>query len=170
VAKCSVEHYLDYFSATFGLEAVALRYANVYGPRQDPHGEAGVVAIFALRLRQGLPLRINARHHTGDDGCVRDYVFVGDVVRAHRVAAQGLIDGEILDVGTGEGTTTRALALAIARAMDTTAVLEPAPPRAGDVERSVLDPAGLRARVGEPLPLAEGLARTVGALAGASSA
>jgi UDP-glucose 4-epimerase len=163
-AKLAAETYLDLYRRAHGLRTVVLRYANVYGPRQDPHGEAGVVAIFADRLRQGRPLRINARRKAGDDGCVRDYVFVGDVVRAHRVAAQGRLDGQTLDVGTGEGTTTRALALAIADAMGVAAVLEPAPPRDGDVQRSVLDPTALLAHVGPPLSLAEGLRRTVDAL------
>jgi UDP-glucose 4-epimerase len=161
-AKLAAESYLDYYGRAFGLRTATLRYANVYGPRQDPHGEAGVVAIFIDRLRQGLPLRINARRHAGDDGCVRDYVFVGDVVRAHRVAVEGRLDGRILDVGTGLATTTRGLALALAEAMGTKAALEPGPQRPGDVERSVLDPAGLLACVGPALPLLEGLRRTVG--------
>jgi UDP-glucose 4-epimerase len=163
-AKLAAEGYLDLYRRAHGLRTVTLRYANVYGPRQDPHGEAGVVAIFVDRLRQGLPLRINARHRTNDDGCVRDYVYVGDVVRAHRVAAQGLLDGRTLDVGTGEATTTHALALALAEAMATKAVLEPAPPREGDVQRSVLDPTDFIARIGQPLALAVGLRRTVDAL------
>lgn len=163
-AKLAAEGYLDLYRRAYGLKTVVLRYANVYGPRQDPHGEAGVVAIFVDRLRQGLPLRINARREAGDDGCVRDYVFVGDVVRAHRIAAEGALDGRMLDVGTGEATTTRALALALAEAMGVRATLEPSPPREGDVQRSVLDPTGLLAHVGPPLSLAEGLRRTVDAL------
>ena len=68
-----------------------LRYANVYGPRQDPHGEAGVVAIFARRLLANEPIQINARVKEGDDGCVRDYVYVDDVVDANLRAARGEI-------------------------------------------------------------------------------
>lgn len=162
-AKLAAEGYLDYYRRAHGLRTVVLRYANVYGPRQDPHGEAGVVAIFVDRLRQGLPLRINARRQLGDDGCVRDYVFVGDVVRAHRAAVQGQLDGRIFDVGTGEATTTRALALALAEAMTTAATLEPGPPRPGDVERSVLDPTAFIACLGATLPLLEGLRRTASA-------
>lgn len=165
-AKLAAEGYLDYYRRAYGLHTAVLRYANVYGPRQDPHGEAGVVAIFVDRLSQGQPLRINARRTTGDDGCVRDYVFVGDVVRAHRLATQGELDGEILDVGTGAATTTRTLALSLARAMGVEATLEPAPPRDGDVQRSVLDPSAFIRRVGEPLPLLDGLGRTAAALAG----
>jgi UDP-glucose 4-epimerase len=163
-AKLAAEGYLDLYRRAYGLQVAILRYANVYGPRQDPHGEAGVVAIFVDRLRRGLPLRINARRALGDDGCVRDYVFVGDVVRANRAAAEGQLDGRILDVGTGETSSTRALAEALAVAMGTEVTLEPAPPRDGDVQRSVLDPTELVARVGLPLPLAEGLRRTVDAL------
>jgi UDP-glucose 4-epimerase len=163
-AKLAAESYLDLYRRAYGLQTVVLRYANVYGPRQDPHGEAGVVAIFVDRLRQGLPLRINARRETGDDGCIRDYVFVGDVVRAHRMAAEGSLDGRMLDVGTGEPTTTRALALALAKAMGIHPELQPSPPRDGDVQRSVLDPTTLLTHVGPPLPLAEGLRRTVDAL------
>ncbi len=160
-AKLAAESYLDYYRRAHGLRTVVLRYANVYGPRQDPHGEAGVVSIFIDRLRQGQPLQINARRQRGDEGCVRDYVFVGDVVRAHRLATEGQLDGEILDVGTGEPTTTHALALALAHSMSLTPKLEPAPPREGDVQRSVLDPTAFTHRVGAPLALAEGLARTV---------
>jgi UDP-glucose 4-epimerase len=163
-AKLAAEEYLDYYRRAHGLAVAILRYANVYGPRQDPHGEAGVVAIFVDRLHAGLPLRINARREAGDDGCVRDYVFVGDVVRAHRLAVQGRLDGRILDVGTGHATTTRALALTLAHAMGVSAQLEPAPPREGDVQRSVLDPTAFERDVGTPLPLAEGLARTAAAL------
>src|SRR5947208_2003596 len=81
VAKLAVEHYLDYFRATFGLEAVVLRYANVYGPRQDPHGEAGVVAIFMQRILAGLAPTI-----FGDGEQVRDFVYVEDVVTANLAA------------------------------------------------------------------------------------
>jgi UDP-glucose 4-epimerase len=162
-AKLAAEGYVDYYRRAHGVRTVVLRYANVYGPRQDPHGEAGVVAIFVDRLRQRRPLRIHARRALGDDGCVRDYVFVGDVVRAHRAAVQARLDGRILDVGTGQACTTRALALALAEAMGNEAVLEPAAPRPGDVEHSVLDPTAFTAECGPPLPLVEGLRRTVSA-------
>ncbi len=80
-AKFSVELYMGYFARVHGLDCVALRYSNVYGPRQDPHGEAGVVAIFCDRLIDGTPLTI-----FGDGGQTRDYVFVGDVARANLAA------------------------------------------------------------------------------------
>ncbi|MEM9463617.1 MAG: NAD-dependent epimerase/dehydratase family protein [Myxococcota bacterium] len=163
-AKLAAEHYLTYYGRAHGLATAILRYANVYGPRQDPHGEAGVVAIFTDRLGAGQPLSINARAQVGDDGCVRDYVYVGDVVRAHRLAAGGRLDGQILDVGTGVGTTTRALARTLAEVMGVPAELRDAPPRGGDVQRSVLDPSAFERAVGPTLPLAEGLRQTVRAL------
>ena len=78
VAKVSVEQYMHYYKVQYGLEYTALRYANVYGPRQDPFGEAGVVAIFCTRLLTGQTAIIN-----GDGEQTRDYVYVGDVVRAN---------------------------------------------------------------------------------------
>ncbi|MFS8582639.1 MAG: NAD-dependent epimerase/dehydratase family protein, partial [Limnochordales bacterium] len=78
--KAAFELYLDVYRQNFGLSYTVLRYANVYGPRQDPFGEAGVVAIFTSRLLRGEPVTLFARKNPGDDGCVRDYVYVGDVV------------------------------------------------------------------------------------------
>ncbi|MEX1367806.1 MAG: NAD-dependent epimerase/dehydratase family protein [Nannocystaceae bacterium] len=163
-AKLGAELYLDYYRRAYGLRTAILRYANIYGPRQDPHGEAGVIAIFVDRLARAQALQINARRQAGDDGCVRDYVFVGDVVRAHRLATEGRLDGEIFDVGTGVGTTTRTLATTLARVMEVEPSLVDAPPREGDVQRSVLDPTPFVERVGSPLPLDEGLAITAQAL------
>lgn len=97
-AKMSVEHYLSFYRAQYGLEFTALRYANVYGPRQDPYGEAGVVAIFAERLLRGQTAIVN-----GDGGQTRDFVYVGDVVRANMAAlARG--DGLSVNIGTGVET------------------------------------------------------------------
>ncbi len=169
-AKLAAESYLELYGRTHGIATAVLRYANIYGPRQDPHGEAGVVAIFVDRLHRGEPLQINARREAGDDGCVRDYVFVGDVVRAHRLAIEGQLDGRTFDVGTGHPTTTRALATMLADAMQTEAELVDAPPRAGDVQRSVLDPSMFLEHVGQPRPLAEGLGETARALAGRAAA
>ncbi len=94
-AKISVELYLHFYRVQYGLEYTALRYSNVYGPRQDPHGEAGVVAIFCERLLKGQPAVIN-----GDGEQTRDYVYVGDVVRAN-LAALSRGDGLSINVGTG---------------------------------------------------------------------
>ncbi|HET9553719.1 MAG TPA: NAD-dependent epimerase/dehydratase family protein, partial [Anaeromyxobacteraceae bacterium] len=97
-AKAASELYLGVFQAAYGLPYAALRYANVYGPRQDPHGEAGVVAIFCGRLLEGTPCTIY-----GDGAQTRDYVFVGDVARANLLAAERGFAGA-LNVGTGVET------------------------------------------------------------------
>jgi UDP-glucose 4-epimerase len=94
----SVELYLNYYRVQYGLEYTALRYSNVYGPRQDPHGEAGVVAIFAERLLRGQMAVVN-----GDGEQTRDFVYVGDVVRAN-LAALERGDGLSVNIGTGVET------------------------------------------------------------------
>ncbi len=138
-SKLAVERYLGFYRREHGLNGVILRYANVYGPRQDPHGEAGVVAIFAQRLLAGESLRVNARREAGDAGCVRDYVFVQDVVRANMAALEGRISGTH-NVATGVETTTRQIADALAAALGVTPELGFGPRRPGDLERSVLLP------------------------------
>lgn len=157
-AKLAVERYLDAYRHEHGLAPTCLRYANVYGPRQDPHGEAGVVAIFCRRLLAGEPLQVNARREAGDGGCVRDYVFVDDVVRANVDALEGTLDAAVANVGTGLGTTTLELARQLAAAVGRQPDIQSAPRRAGDLERSVLTPG---ATAPTPTPLAEGLAKTV---------
>jgi UDP-glucose 4-epimerase len=97
-AKMSAELYLHYYRAQYGLEYTALRYSNVYGPRQDPHGEAGVVAIFAERLLRRQTAIVN-----GDGEQTRDFVYVGDVVRAN-MAALDRGDGISVNIGTGVET------------------------------------------------------------------
>lgn len=158
-SKLAFERYLEAYGITAGLPYTILRYANVYGPRQDPHGEAGVVAIFANRILRGEPLQINARREEGDDGCVRDYVYVGDVVRANLRAARGELERPVVNVATGEATTTKSLANALATAFRREPRFVYAEKRAGDLERSVLEP-DLEALGGRPLELGEGLGRT----------
>ena len=156
-AKLSIERYLDAYRVEHGLASTVLRYANVYGPRQDPHGEAGVVAIFARRLLAGEPIQINAMIEPGDDGCVRDYVFVDDVVRANLEAIEGRLKGTV-NVATGVPTTTRDIADGLIRAL---AIDSPAmgvgPRRAGDLRRSVLEP---DLRLPTPTSLDVGIAGT----------
>jgi UDP-glucose 4-epimerase len=159
-SKYAVEAYLGFYRHEYGLESTILRYANVYGPRQDPHGEAGVVAIFAQRLLAKQALQINARREKGDDGCVRDYVFVADVVRANLAAIDGTIKDPILNVCTGEATTTRRLAVELQRVLGTQAELRPGDRRAGDVERSVLDPTRYVSILGQLATLSDGLKKT----------
>ena len=104
ITKYSSEHYLEYYRHQYGLDFTTLRYANIYGPRQIPHGEAGVVAIFMNNLMAGIRSVLN--HFPEDDrGMVRDYCFVGDVVKANMNALnRGSCD--FINIGTGEGTQT----------------------------------------------------------------
>jgi UDP-glucose 4-epimerase len=160
VAKLAVEYYLDYYRATYGLDAVVLRYANVYGPRQNPHGEAGVIAAIMERLRAGVTPTI-----FGDGEQVRDYVYVGDVVHANVAALHTELSAEetaVINIGTGVGTTVNRLWSLIAATASTAVVPAYAPARAGDVRRSVLDASrAKRALAWEPeVDLADGIRRT----------
>ena len=159
-SKLSFEHYLHCYAHEFGLQSTVLRYANVYGPRQDPHGEAGVVAIFAQRLKAGEPIQINARSAHGDAGCVRDYVFVGDVVRANLAAFEGLVPGPVMNVCTGVATTTQLLADQLRTQIESDSEIRYGDRRPGDVGRSVLDPVLCGEVIGEATSLEEGLAET----------
>ena len=109
-----------------------LRYSNVYGPRQDPHGEAGVVAIFASRLIDDSPVSVFARRQEGDAGCIRDYVYVSDVVRANMAAIDGRIGEETVNVCTGVATSTLELAQALRELSGSTGEIVFGPHRAGD--------------------------------------
>jgi UDP-glucose 4-epimerase len=159
-SKFAVENYLRFYAFEHGLQSTVLRYANVYGPRQDPHGEAGVVAIFAQRILEKQPLQINARKEPGDAGCERDYVFVDDVVRANMAALTGQVPHPVINVCTGEATSTRTLANEMQRLLSHTAELRAGPRRAGDVERSVLDPTRCLGVLKQVTPLAQGLQKT----------
>jgi UDP-glucose 4-epimerase len=138
-AKLSVEYYMGYYARVHGLETVALRYTNVYGPRQDPHGEAGVVAIFCDRLLDRAPLTI-----FGDGRQTRDYVYVGDVARANLLAARAELpppadlDSRAFNVGTGIETTVLELARILRQASDSRSEVQHAPPRAGEQRRSAV--------------------------------
>jgi UDP-glucose 4-epimerase len=134
VAKKVVGDYLFAYRELHNLEYTALALANVYGPRQDPHGEAGVVAIFAGRLLAGQPCTI-----FGDGGQTRDFVFVDDVVDAFaRAATRG--SGLVINVGTGRETSVNALYHSMARRAGVTDPAVYAPARAGELRRSSLDP------------------------------
>ena len=157
-SKLAGEAYLESTRVLHGLPYTILRYANVYGPGQNPHGEAGVVAIFARRMLRGEPVKINAQKRAGDDGCVRDYVYVDDVVDWNLRAIRGAVTAPISNVATGEGTTTRLLAEAIKAAAKSSSEIGVADRRPGDLERSVLEPE----RDGRaPISLDVGLRRTV---------
>jgi len=139
-AKLSVEYYMGYFARVHGVDTIALRYGNVYGPRQDSHGEAGVVAIFCERVLQGKPLTV-----FGDGNQTRDYVFVGDVARANVIAAThalppaGAVDVRAFNIGTGIETSVNELAAVLRDAAGSPAEIRHAPARAGEVQRSALD-------------------------------
>jgi UDP-glucose 4-epimerase len=156
VAKLAVERYLYFYHVAYGLDAACLRYANVYGERQSPHGEAGVVAIFHHRLLAGQSATIN-----GAGAQTRDYVHVSDVVRAN-LAVLGLPGFHVYNVGTGVETSVVELYREIARALDVDRAPLHGPAKSGEQQRSVVDGARLRRAFGlpEPLPLRDGLVRT----------
>jgi UDP-glucose 4-epimerase len=139
VSKLAGEYYLAYYARVHGLDTVALRLGNVYGPRQDPHGEAGVVAIFCGRIVAGQPLTI-----VGSGEQTRDYIYVGDVVRAIQLAAQselprpGRLDSRAFNVGTGEGTSVNELASLLQAAAGSSLQLEHVAARPGEQMASVL--------------------------------
>jgi UDP-glucose 4-epimerase len=159
-SKFAIENYLNAYASEHGLPSTVLRYANVYGPRQDPHGEAGVVAIFAQRLLSGQPIQINARKQEGDTGCVRDYVFVADVVKANLLAIEGKLERSPINVCSGVATATLDLAQLMERTSGVKAELRYGARREGDVQRSVLDP-GSPPPLGQPTPIADGVAKTL---------
>ena len=163
-AKLTSEYYLATFAQLFGLEAVALRYSNVYGPRQNPHGEAGVVAIFGKRLQAGEPITIY-----GDGEQTRDLVFVEDVAAANLVAAgrplPGLssLDARAFNIGTGVETSVNRLAELLAAAAGRSADIRRAPARTGEILRNALDvrKAGQELGWRPQVSLPDGLARTL---------
>jgi UDP-glucose 4-epimerase len=132
--KVAGEIYLNTFRHLYGLECSHIAPANVYGPRQDPHGEAGVVAIFAQGLLSGKPTKV-----FGDGSNTRDYVFVDDVVDAFVKASSSVGDGQRFNVGTGVETSDRQLHSAVAAAVGAPDGPEFHPPRLGDLKRSCLD-------------------------------
>jgi UDP-glucose 4-epimerase len=162
-AKLSVEYYMGYYARVHGLETVALRYANVYGPRQDPHGEAGVVAIFCHRLLDGTPLTI-----FGDGKQTRDYVYVGDVARANLLAATrplpsiGAVDARAFNIGTSVETDVVELARILREIAGTSGEARHAPERAGEQRRSAVDVRKAQRVLGwQPkVSLRDGLAQT----------
>jgi UDP-glucose 4-epimerase len=137
-----------------------LRYANIYGPRQDPHGEAGVVAIFFDTVLAGGTLRVNGRLREGDAGCVRDYAYVGDAARANLAALAGTLPERMMNVCTGSNVSTLQLATQISQVAGRELRSVFTPPRAGDIGRSVLDPARFVRTLGQPVGIAEGLQHT----------
>ena len=146
VSKLTAEYYLNYYRNVHGLEYAALRYANVYGPRQNPHGEAGVVAIFASRLRKATPLTVY-----GDGHQTRDYVFVADVVAANMLLsnavlpAGGDLDQRAYNVGTGKETSVNQLAQTMIAVSGKQVNVHYAAERRGELRHSSLDTDRLQA-------------------------
>jgi UDP-glucose 4-epimerase len=157
VAKATTESYLFYYKAVHGLDSVSLRYANIYGPRQNPHGEAGVVAIFCSKLLAGQQPIIN-----GEGKQTRDYVFVADVVRAN-VMALNYKGFNAFNVGTGVETDVNKLFNVINDAIGSGAKEEHGPAKMGEQMRSVLSHGKIKSTLGwQPeVTVEEGLKRTV---------
>ena len=141
VSKLAAEEYIAAYNRLYGAGHVSLRYGNVYGPRQDPHGEAGVVAIFMSALRDGKTARIY-----GNGEQTRDYVYVGDVVTATVAAARH--DGGVFNVGTSVETAVVDLYERIEDVAGIERAPEHAEPRAGELQRSVLDPSRAERELG----------------------
>jgi UDP-glucose 4-epimerase len=157
ISKRSGELYAYFFWSEYKLPFVAFRYANVYGPRQDPHGEAGVVAIFSGKMLRGEPVTVN-----GDGKQTRDYVFVGDVARMSALALETDATGPV-NIGTGIETDVNELAALIKKAAKSTSEVKHGPAKAGEQRRSVVDVrrAGETFKWRPEVPLADGLGRTV---------
>jgi UDP-glucose 4-epimerase len=137
VSKIAGEFYLGYYRRQHGIRYTSLRYANVYGPRQSPHGEAGAVAIFSTMTLSGKAPRLFAARQVGDAGDIRDYVYVGDVVRANTIALERG-DDDVFNIATATETTTVDLYRAVAGAVEFRDPPEFSPPRPGDLLRSVI--------------------------------
>lgn len=173
IAKLSVEYYLAYYGRVHGLDTVALRYGNVYGPRQDPHGEAGVVAIFCNRLLDGRVLSV-----FGDGEQTRDYVYAGDVAGANYAAAiattlpaPGRLDARAFNIGTSIETSVNTLATTLQSVAGANAAIDYVPARAGELARSALHTSKAREVLGwsPAVSLADGLAHTYRYFAGRRS-
>lgn len=134
IAKLASERYLTFFSKIRKLSSVSLRYSNVFGPRQDPKGEAGVVAIFAKQLLQGGPLAIN-----GHGRQTRDYIYVSDVVKANLAAMRQNVSGQI-NIGTGKETSVNSLAKLIMKVSGIRTRIVHRPAVDGEVQRSAIQP------------------------------
>jgi UDP-glucose 4-epimerase len=156
ITKLSIEHYLHYYREIHGFKAFALRYGNVYGPRQNPHGEAGVVAIFALRMLEGRPLVIN-----GDGKQTRDYVFVKDVARANLLALEAGISG-IANVGTSVETDVNEIFHLLNDSLEAGSEENHGPAKAGEQMTSCLDIRATQDVLGwkPEVGIAEGIAQT----------
>jgi UDP-glucose 4-epimerase len=158
VSKITAERYLECWAGLTGGRVLTLRLANVYGPRQDPAGEAGVIAIFTSRLLAGAPCVVN-----GDGEQTRDYVYVGDVADAVARAVSSPDVVGVANIGTGAETTVNELYRRLARLTDVRRPAEHGPAKPGEQRRSLLDAARAKSLLGwsATTPLDEGLTQTV---------
>jgi UDP-glucose 4-epimerase len=156
ITKLVTEKYLSYYKAVHGIEYVALRYANVYGPRQNPHGEAGVVAIFAKKMVHGENPIIN-----GDGKQTRDYTFVADVVTANLLALK-YSGSDIFNVGTGVETDVNKIFSVLRGYLKPSCAEKHGPEKPGEQRRSVISSAKIRHELGwtPMVDLSEGLRLT----------
>jgi UDP-glucose 4-epimerase len=163
ISKLSSEYYLAYYGRVHDRDTVAVRFGNVYGPRQDPHGEAGVVAIFCGRILNDKPLTI-----FGDGQQTRDYIYVGDVARAVWLAAtkplppRGRLDARGFNIGTGKGTSVIDIARLLQEAAGSSVPIEFAPHRPGEQQESFVEVSKARDVLGwtPEVSLSEGLGKT----------
>jgi UDP-glucose 4-epimerase len=163
IAKLSAEYYLAYYGRVHNIDSAALRFGNVYGPRQDPHGEAGVVAIFCGRILSNQPLTI-----FGDGRQTRDYVYVSDVARAVYLAAteplpsKDRLDARAFNIGTGTGTSVMKIAELLQDVAGIKVPIEFAPHRPGEQQESFVNADKARQVLGwtPQVTLADGLAKT----------
>jgi UDP-glucose 4-epimerase len=132
ISKTTIEYYLKFYYKEYKLPYISLRYSNVYGPRQDPHGEAGVVAIFTKAMLSGITPTIN-----GDGKYVRDYIYCEDVVNANLLSLKSEVVGEF-NIGTGIGTDVNALYKKLSAIIGFKEKPKYGPPRQGDLRKNVL--------------------------------
>jgi UDP-glucose 4-epimerase len=156
-SKAAFEHYLGLYQKNYGLAFTVLRYANVYGPRQDPYGEAGVVAIFSAKMLHGEPPTVN-----GSGEQERDFVYVGDVAQANILALRSG-DGGVYNIGTEVGTSINEIFSSLKSATHYSGPEVHGPAKAGEVFKIYLDAGKARRELGwgPTVPLDEGLKRTV---------
>ncbi len=157
ISKVAIEHYLDFYQKNYNLDYVSLRYGNVYGPRQDPHGEAGVIAIFIEKMLKGEIPTIN-----GDGEYIRDYIYVEDVAQANLLALQNMVklfkvvqekekiaeaetevEAELklngFNLGTGRGVSVNEIFYLLKEIIKFPHPAHYGPPRAGDLRKNILD-------------------------------
>lgn len=157
ITKLVAEHYMFYYKTVHGLDYVSLRYSNVYGPRQDPYGEAGVVAIFIQKMSNGEPLVIY-----GDGEQTRDFVYVGDVAKANVMAIENSAGENVLNIGTGIETSVNQLFDSLKEIIHPSIEKKYASARQGEQKRSVIDSAlARRSLKWQPeVAMMDGLTRT----------